>query len=98
MLVKVEMEVGEFARGVSEPYLDSKLGQVNIDFVQGIVEKIDNSKKNVKIEKYAGLIPFHRISEFTFGGVMLINKEYDANRVIRENQEMTNKIRNSRKP
>ena len=95
MLVKVEMDIGEFARGISEPYLKSGTNRIDIDYVQGIIEKVDKSNKHIKVENYGGNIPFHRVYEFTFGGILLDNKLYDDIRIMNENDKAIQTIKNN---
>lgn len=92
MLVKIEMEVGEFARGLSEPYLVSGTNRIDVDYVQGLIERIDKKGKYIKIENYGGTIPFHRVYEFTFGGVLVDNKKYDIDRIMQENSDAVKKL------
>ncbi len=88
--VQVEPEVGESAVGYSLPYM--KDGQPTIDYVQGLIRKINKEKKLLKLMDYKMWIPYHRIIAFTFGGIELENTEYDSDKRYNEDEKTIKRL------
>lgn len=88
--VQVEPDVGELAAGYSLPYLNG--GSPQIDFVRGIIEKIDSEKKELKIADTGHWIPFHRVMAFSFGGIELANTEYDDQKRWNEDKRIIDQL------
>lgn len=92
--VQVEPDVGELAAGYSLPYLVGKSPQ--IDFVRGLIEKVNTQDKKIKITDFDKWIPYHRIMAFTFGGIELTNTEYDEQRRYEEDKRIIDQLRRKR--
>lgn len=88
--VQVEPDVGEIASGYSLPYLSG--GSPQIDFVRGLIEKIDSEKKELKIADASHWLPYHRIMAFSFGGIELVNTEYDDDRRWKEDKKIIDRL------
>lgn len=73
--VQVEPDAGELASGYSLPYMVGKAPQ--IDFVRGMIEKVNKERKEIKISDADHWIPYYRVVSFSFGGIELLNTEYD---------------------
>ena len=94
--VQVEPEVGELAAGYSLPYLvDERSPQ--IDFVRGIIEKVNSEKKTLKIVDAGHLIPYHRVVAFTFGGIELANVDYDDEKRWKEDKIVIDQLLRSKR-
>jgi NADH dehydrogenase FAD-containing subunit len=88
--VQVEPDVGELASGYSLPYLVGRSPQV--DFVRGLIEKIDIEDKKLKVADCDHWLPYHRIVAFSFGGIELYNTEYDEGKRWEEDKRIINKL------
>jgi len=88
--VQVEPDVGELASGYSLPYLVGRSPQV--DFVRGLIEKIDTEEKELKIADCDHWLPYHRVIAFSFGGIELLNTEYDDNKRWEEDKIIIDKL------
>jgi len=89
--VQVEPDVGEFASAYSLPYLVSE-NHPQIDYVRGLIEKIRSKRKELKICESDHWIPFHRVMTFSFGGIELMNTEYDETKRYQEDQETIRRL------
>ena len=90
--IKVQIEVGEFVEGWSYPYRTGS--DVQIDSVKGFVSKVDRKKKRVWVDTYDRThLKIHRISSFSFGSIIMLNDEFDQERMWSENQKMMRKLR-----
>ena len=78
--IDIKIEVGEIVGGYSLPYKDQH-GLTQMDFVKGLVEKIDEKNKKVKVAKYPEMLEETRIEWFTFGGVAVPNKRFNQESV-----------------
>ena len=88
--VQVEPDVGEFASGYSLPYLSGDSPQ--IDYVRGLIEKIKTDEKKLKINDVDHWIPYHRIATFSFGGIEIVNTDYDDNKRLEEDKLLMDKL------
>lgn len=88
--VQVEPDVGEIASGYSLPYLRGKSPQV--DFVRGMIEKVQKETKKIKINDSDHWIPYYRVVAFTFGGIELLNTEYDDEKRWKEDRLIVDKL------
>lgn len=89
--VQVQPEVGEAAAGFPAPYLEGR--EIKSAYVQGILTKVDIHKKQLKIQDFKPWIPFHRIVVFTFGGIEIVNEDYDEEARWTEDQAIINRLR-----
>ena len=88
--VQVEPDVGELASGYSLPYLNGRTPQ--IDFVRGMIEKVRKERKEIKINDSDHWIPYYRVVAFTFGGIELMNTEFDEDRRWEEDRKIMDKL------
>jgi len=89
--VDVEPDVGEIASGYSFPYLSN--GAPQIDFVRGVIENVQKENpKKIKINDSDHWIPYDRIVTFTFGGIEILNTEYDDNQRWEEDKRIIDKL------
>ncbi len=88
--IKVQIEVGEYVEGWSYPYKEGT--NVQIDSVKGMISKVDRKKKRVWVDTYnKSHLDIHRISSFSFGGVIMRNDDYDEEKMYRENHKILKK-------
>jgi hypothetical protein len=78
--IDIKIQVGEFVGGYSKKYKDQH-GNIQMYFIRGILEKVDEAKKLVKIEKYPEMLEIFRIEWFTFGGIRMSNTDFRPNLV-----------------
>ena len=88
--VQVEPDVGEIAAGYSLPYLSGRAPQ--IDFVRGLIEKVQKESKKIKIDGSDHWIPYYRVVAFSFGGIELLNTEYDDSARWEEDKRIIDKL------
>jgi NADH dehydrogenase FAD-containing subunit len=89
--VQVQPEVGESAAGYPYPYIQG--GQPQMSYVQGLVKKVNEDKREIKIQGFKKWIPFHRIIVFTFGGIELLNEDYDDAKRWEEDRKIVESLK-----
>lgn len=88
--IQVQPEVGEMAAGYPYPYLNGREPQMA--YVQGLVEKVDVNKKEILVQGFKKWIPFHRVMIFSFGGIELLNEDYDDSARWEEDKNIVEKL------
>jgi hypothetical protein len=88
--VQVEPDVGESASGFSLPYLSGKAPQ--IDFVRGMIEKVQKETKKIKIDGSNHWIPYYRVVAFTFGGIEILNTEFSEEKRWEEDKRIIDQL------
>ena len=79
MHIPVEIEVGSIVKGISDIYVLKK--EYTRDYVKGMVKSIDPTHQTIKIFGYKSSVPFYRIHTFTFGGIEIVNKYYNKDKI-----------------
>jgi len=90
--VQVEPDVGELASGFSLPYLVGNSRAPQIDFVRGMIEKVQKETKKIKIDGSDHWIPYYRVVAFTFGGIELMNTEFDEEKRWEEDKRIIDEL------
>lgn len=89
MAIIVEPEIGGLAYVICRPFFQGDVPHIR--HALGVIkeEKTANiiSEKKFKIKNIDEWIPFYRMRQFTFGGVMLNNYSFDEERCIREDKK-----------
>jgi hypothetical protein len=90
--IKIEIEVGCYCSIVGKLQNDPKEGIGNPMLV-GVIEEIKKAL-DTKLVKFIGndiWYPEWRIVEFTFGGIWMLNPNFDLSRIKTDNERLYNK-------
>jgi hypothetical protein len=89
--IQVQPEEGEMAAGYPYPYLEVG-GQPQMAYVQGLVTKVHIDEREILIQDFKKWIPFHRVAIFSFGGIELMNEDYDDAKRWEEDKTIVEKL------
>ena len=79
MFIPAEIEEGSIVKGISDIYVLKK--EYTRDYIKGMVKSIDYDHQTLKIFGYKSNVPFYRIHTFTFGGIEIVNKYYNKDKI-----------------